>query len=84
MADIPEMISYASMIARVNHMERKTIRIPRDLMEMAELGIVCPEYKEIINQIQSGVYIETLPSDHILKQFVRKKKGTGEMKSAYK
>ena len=51
-ADIPEMIPYAAMIARVDHVERKTIRISRDLMKMAVLGVVCPEYREIINKIK--------------------------------
>ena len=43
-ADIPNMIPYAAQIARVNHMERKAIRISRDLMNMAELGMVCLEF----------------------------------------
>ena len=71
------------MIARVNHMERKSIRISRDLMEMAEFCIICPEYREMISKIKSGVNIYSLPSEHILKQFVRKQKGLGEMKNAY-
>ena len=43
-------------------------------MEMAELGMVCPEYREIISKIKSRVDIESLPSKHILKMFVRKKR----------
>ena len=66
------MIPYAAMIARVNHVERKPIRLSRDLLEMAELGVVCPEYREIINKIKEGVDVEKLSSDQILKQFVRK------------
>ena len=50
-AGIPNMIPYAVMIAWVNHVERKSIRISRDLMEMAELGMVCTEYREIISKI---------------------------------
>ena len=60
-------------------MKRKTIRLSRDLLEMAELGVVCPEYREIIKKLKEGVDVEKLPSDHILKQFVRKKKKMGEM-----
>ena len=68
------MIPYAAMIARVNHMERKTIGKSRDFMEMTELEIVCPEYREIINKIKEGVDVEKIPNNHILKQFARKKK----------
>ena len=82
-SDIPEMIPYAAMVAQVNHVERKPIRLLRDLLEMAELGLHCAEYNEIINKIKEGVNMKDLPSDHILHQFVRKKKKTGEMVSAY-
>ena len=77
------MIPYAAMIARVNHEERKNIRLSRDLIEMAEVGLHCAEYNKIINKIKEGVNIKNLPSDHILHQFVRKMKKTGEMVSAY-
>ena len=82
-SDIPEMIPYTAMIARINHVERKPIRLSRDLLEIAELGLHCAEYNEIIKRINEGVDVKDLPSDHILKQFVRKKKKTGEMVSAY-
>ena len=82
-SDIPEMIPYTAMIARINQEERKNIRLSRDLLEMAELGLHCPEYNEIINKIKEGVKIKELPNDHILHQFVRKKKKTGELVNAY-
>ena len=44
-SDIPEMISYAAMIAKVNHVERKPIRLLRDLLEMAELGLHYPRVR---------------------------------------
>ena len=47
-------------------------------MEMAELGMVCPECREIINKIMEGVDVTKLPSHHILKR-----RSTGEMVSAY-
>ena len=77
------MIPYAALVAMVNHMGRKTIKISRDLMEMAELGMICPEYRKIINKIKERVDVEKLPSNHILKHFVRKKKNTREMVSEY-
>ena len=70
-------------MARVDHVERKTIRTSRDLIDMAELGMVCPEYKELPNDIKSGIEVESPPSDHILRQFVRKTKITGELKNVY-
>ena len=78
-SDIPETIPYTAMIARVNHGERKNIRLLRDLLEMAEVRLHCPEYNEIINKIKEAADIKNLPSDHILHQFLRKKKKTGEM-----
>ena len=82
-SDIPEMIPYAAMIAKINQEERKNIRLSRDLLEMSEVGLHCPEYNEIINKIKVGVNIKELPSDHILHQFVRKKKKTGELVNTY-
>ena len=75
-SDIPEMIPYAAMIAWVNHVDRKPIRLLRDLLEMVELGLHCAEYNKIINKIKEGVNMKDLPSDNILHQFVRKKKKT--------
>ena len=44
-SDIPELIPYAAMIARVHKEEKSTnIRLSRDLLEMAEVGLHCPEY----------------------------------------
>ena len=78
------MIPYAAMIARVHQEEeRKNIRLSRDLLEMAEVGLHCPEYNEIINKIKEGVKIKNLSTEHILHQFVRKKKKTGKMVNAY-
>ena len=77
------MIPHAAMIARVIHEERRNIRLSRDLLEMAEVGLHCAEYNEIINKIKEGVNVKDLPSDNILHQFVRKKKKTGEMVNAY-
>ena len=72
------------MIAKVHKEEEsKNIRLSRDLLEMAEVGLHCPEYNEIINKIKEGVKIKELPKEHILHQFVRKKKKTGEMISVY-
>ena len=50
---------------------------------MAELGVVDPEYKELINDIKSRVKVESLPGNHILRHFVGKIKSTGELKNAY-
>ena len=61
---IPEMIPYTAMIARVNHEERRNIRLLRDLLEMVEVGLHCAEYNEIINKIKEGVNIKDLLRDH--------------------
>ena len=48
-SDIPELIPYAAMIARVHREEESTdpehrnIRLSRDLLEMAEIGLHDPE-----------------------------------------
>ena len=77
-SDIPELLPYAAMIARVHREEESNnIRLSRDLLEMAEVGLHCPEYNEIINKIKEGVDVKHLPKEHILHQFVRKKKKTG-------
>ena len=50
---------------------------------MAELGMVDPEYKDLINDIKSRVNVDSLPGKHILSQFVRKRKSTGALNNAY-
>ena len=57
--------------------------LSRDLLEMAELGLHDPEYNEIINKIKEGIDVKDLPKGHILQQFVRRTKKTGEMVNAY-
>ena len=53
-SDIPELIPYAAMIARAHRpeendeSEQKRIRLSRDLLEIAELGLHDAEYNEII------------------------------------
>ena len=68
---------------RVHQEERKNIRLSRDLLEMAEVGLHCPEYNEIINKLKEGGIIKDLPTEQILHQFARKKKKTGKMVNAY-
>ena len=50
---------------------------------MAEVGSIDPEHMGIIEDIQNGVKIEELPNEHILKQFMSKKRKTGELKITY-
>ena len=70
-------------MAQVDHLARKIIQISRDLIEIAELGVVIPEYRDLINNIKSGVKVDSLPCNRILRQLVRKTKSTGALKNAY-
>lgn len=82
-ADIPNIIQYGGRMACMDHIERKPIRISRDLMDLRELGMVDSEHKDLIKDIKSAVSVDCLPCNHILRQFVRKTKSIGAQKNAY-